>query len=168
MVVAWEAVEELLAVVPEGPTKEVLRMLAAGFSAAEIGDRLQLCEDDVHALAAQAALAPDRVLRALARLGAAGRVGFDTREGAYFHRELPYDATLLEAMHPRLRDARDLALAGAVRWAGDVGHVRSGDVEYTVRPLADGYRCSCPWYGKHQDNRGPCKHVLAVEMVRRG
>lgn len=53
MVVAWEAVEELLSVVPEGPAKDVLRMLAAGFSAAEIGDRLCLCNDDVEALAAR-------------------------------------------------------------------------------------------------------------------
>lgn len=123
---------------------------------------------DVSAMSAESALPNERVLRALARLGAAGRVGFDTHEAAYFHRELPYDATVLEAMHPRLRDARELLLANAVRWTGEVGQVRSGEVEYTVRPVHGGYRCSCPWYGKHQDNRGPCKHVLAVEMARRG
>ncbi len=123
---------------------------------------------DILMLAREADLPPDRVLRALARLGAAGRVGFDAREGAYFHRELPYDATVLEAMHPRLRGARQLIDQAAVRFDGDLAYVRSGDVEHVVRPADGGYRCSCPWYGKHQSDRGPCKHVLAVELVRGG
>lgn len=123
---------------------------------------------DVLALAADAGLAPDRVLRALGRLGAAGRVGYDAAEGAYFHRELPYDAEALEAMHPRLVDARALVEAGAVTADGDRFRVRSGDVEYVVRPTPTGFRCTCPWYGKHRDDRGPCKHVLAIEQVARG
>lgn len=122
---------------------------------------------DVLALAAATDLPPERVLRALGRLGAAGRVGYDAAEGAYFHRELPYDADALEAMHPRLVDARALAAAGAVTADGDRFRVRSGDAEYVVRPTPTGYRCTCPWYGKHRDDRGPCKHVLAVEQVAR-
>ena len=53
VIVAWEAVEELLAVVPESPTKDVLRMLAAGLSTTEIGHRLCLSTDEVDALAAR-------------------------------------------------------------------------------------------------------------------
>ncbi len=122
---------------------------------------------DVDRLAREAGLPVTRVLRALGRLGAAGRVGFDAFEGAYFHRELPYDATALERMHPRLRDARALLDAGAVRLADGVAYVRSGDAEHVVRSTPTGHRCSCPWFGKHQDNRGPCKHVLAVELAGR-
>jgi hypothetical protein len=122
---------------------------------------------DVLALAAATELAPERVLRALGRLGAAGRVGYDTAECAYFHRELPYDAELLEAMHPRLVDARALVASGAVVPEGDGFQVRSRDVNYVVRQTPTGYRCTCPWYGKHRDDRGPCKHVLAVEQVAR-
>jgi hypothetical protein len=121
---------------------------------------------DVADLARRAGIDEGRVLRAFGRLGAAGRVGFDAREGAYFHRELPYDAAALEAMHPRLRDARALIDDGAVRLDGDLAYVRSGDHEHAVRRTATGHRCSCPWFGRHQDNRGPCKHVLAVELVR--
>ncbi|HVF04746.1 MAG TPA: SWIM zinc finger family protein [Frankiaceae bacterium] len=116
---------------------------------------------DVRRLAAEAALPEERVLRALTRLGAAGRVGYDVAEGASFHRELPYDPAALETMHPRLRDARALVAGGGVRLDGAVGYV--GD--HVVR---DDDRCTCPWYGKHQDTRGPCKHVLAVRLARGG
>ena len=125
---------------------------------------------DIAHLAREADLTPERVQRALGRLGAAGRVGFDCAEGAFFHRELPYDAAALVAMHPRLRDARALLEAGAVRndpADPDITLVRSGDAEHLVRRTDGGLRCSCPWYGKHKASRGPCKHVLAAELYQR-
>ncbi|WP_405061204.1 SWIM zinc finger domain-containing protein [Kribbella sp. NBC_01505] len=123
---------------------------------------------DIPRLSAESGLAAERVTRALGRLGAAGRVGYDAAEGAYFHRELPYDAERLATMHPRLRDATALVDAGAVRLEGDTAYVRSGDTEHVVRRTADGDRCTCPWYGKHKGSRGPCKHVLAADLMRRG
>ncbi|MGH3545060.1 MAG: SWIM zinc finger family protein, partial [Mycobacteriales bacterium] len=96
---------------------------------------------------------------------AAGRVGFDVAEAGYFHRELPYDADRLAAMHPRFRDATALVDAGAVRLDGDANYVRSRDVEHVVRRTPEGDRCTCPWFGKYKGSRGPCKHVLAVELV---
>ena len=122
---------------------------------------------DIAVLASQSGLPADRVLRALGTLGAAGRVGYDTAESAWFHRELPYDADALEAMHPRLRDARALVEAGAVRMVDGVGHVQSKDGEYLVRTGPTGLRCTCPWYAKHKTHRGPCKHILAVELSTR-
>lgn len=53
IVVAWEAVEELLAPVPEGPAKDVLRLVAAGLPIAEIAARLRLVETEVTALVAR-------------------------------------------------------------------------------------------------------------------
>jgi DNA-directed RNA polymerase specialized sigma24 family protein len=53
VVIAWEAVEELLAPIPEGATKDVLRLVAAGLSAEEIADRLRLPVEEVAALAAR-------------------------------------------------------------------------------------------------------------------
>lgn len=122
---------------------------------------------DTARLAAEAGLNEDRIIRALGRLGAAGRVGYDAAEAAYFHRELPHDAARLAVMHPRLRDATALVAAGAVRLEGDSAYVRSGDSEHVVRRGADGDRCTCPWFAKHRGARGPCKHVLAADLVRR-
>lgn len=120
---------------------------------------------DVDRLAGESGLPADRVLRALGRLGAAGRVGYDSAEGAYFHRELPYDRGAVDGLHPRLAGARELVALGAVHPTDDGAHVRSGDQEYVVRTSATGDRCTCPWFGKHRGTRGPCKHVLAVRMV---
>lgn len=52
-VLAWEAVEELLTAVPDGPPKDILRMVAAGLSLEEIAQRLCLPVADVEALAAR-------------------------------------------------------------------------------------------------------------------
>ena len=82
---------------------------------------------DIDRLSTESGLSTERVTRALGRLGAAGRVGYDAAEAAYFHRELPYDAERLATMHPRLRDATALVEAGAVRLDGDAAYVRSGD-----------------------------------------
>jgi hypothetical protein len=122
---------------------------------------------DVARLSVEAGLHEGRIVRALGRLGAAGRVGYDVAESAYFHRELPYDSGRLETMHPRLRDASALVDVGAVRLAGDTATVRSDDHDHVVRRTADGDRCTCPWFAKHRGSRGPCKHVLAVALVRR-
>jgi predicted nucleic acid-binding Zn finger protein len=76
---------------------------------------------------------------------------------------------VLDKMHPRLLAARKLADEGAVRLedGGESASVRSGDAEYRVR-FEDGVaRCTCAWFARHRGERGPCKHVLAVEHVRR-
>ncbi len=119
---------------------------------------------DVSSLAQQSGLTLERVEDALGCLSAAGRVGFDTHEAAYFHRELPYDPEALDSMHPRLRNAQALVEAGAVHLESEQATVRSGDSQYIVRLTEDGHRCSCPWFAKHQGTRGPCKHILAIEI----
>lgn len=121
---------------------------------------------DIPRLAAESSLVEERVLGALGRLGAAGRVGYDAAEAAYFHRELPYDRARLATMHPRLLDATALVEAGAVRLDGDTAYVRSSENEHVVRRTVEGDRCTCPWYAKHKGARGPCKHVLAADLVR--
>lgn len=118
-------------------------------------------------LAREAGLAEGRVLAALTHLATAGQVGFDAAESAYFKRELPWDRGALEKMHPRLADARELLAGGAVRVNGDRAEVQSNGGTHHVRLTADGRSCTCPWFAQHRRSRGPCKHILAVELLDR-
>ncbi|MDV5144226.1 SWIM zinc finger family protein [Streptomyces sp. SBC-4] len=123
---------------------------------------------DLADLAAQAGLTVDRVRAALTRLGTAGRVGYDVAEAAYFHRELPYDADRAERHNPRLVSARRLVAEGAVELEGELATVASGERRYRVRESRGALNCTCQWWADHQGRRGPCKHALAVRMIRQG
>jgi SWIM zinc finger len=119
---------------------------------------------DVGKLSAEAGLSAERTVAALTHLAAAGRVGYDLAEESFFHRELPFGPAL-EKMHPRLADARALVSSGSVV-AGEGGAlVRSGDNQYRVTFAMPHDICTCPWWGRHQGTRGPCKHVLAARMA---
>ncbi|HLK58648.1 MAG TPA: SWIM zinc finger family protein [Chthonomonadaceae bacterium] len=125
---------------------------------------------NVVALAQRCALEPARIESALARLGARGLVGYDLAEGAYFHRELPFDLSLVEALQPRLTAARQLLADGGVQLITDTPErieawVRGADCEYHVRITPEARLCTCPWLAKHPDDRGPCKHILAVQLA---
>ncbi len=119
-------------------------------------------------LAEQSGLTADRVRAALTRLGTAGRVGYDVADAAYFHRELPYDADRAERHNPRLVAARRLVAEDAVSVDGDGVTVVSGERRYRVRESDGALSCTCTWWAEHRGRRGPCKHALAVRMVRRG
>jgi hypothetical protein len=123
---------------------------------------------DIDALAGAAGMAAPRVRDALVQLGTAGRVGYDVADAGFFHRSLPYTADVVEAMNPRLAGARALVAAGAVTAAGEVAAVRSGTETYHVRQVGGALSCTCPWWGRHRGERGPCKHALAVRLVRSG
>jgi hypothetical protein len=125
---------------------------------------------DPEALAAEFSLNRDEVSAALAALGSRGLVGFDLAEEAYFHRELPFDLTLVESLHPRLKDARQLVVGGGIRItrrdnARIEAFVPGTGVEHRVLITDDTATCTCLWFAKHRGERGPCKHVLAVQIV---
>jgi hypothetical protein len=120
-------------------------------------------------LAPRFSMERDEIMAALAALGSRGLVGFDLAEGAYFHRELPFDLAQVEALHPRLKDARKI-VAGGIRITRRDGaqveaYVPGTGVEHRVTITEETASCTCPWYAKHQGGRGPCKHVLAVQIV---
>ncbi|HXS64953.1 MAG TPA: SWIM zinc finger family protein [Streptosporangiaceae bacterium] len=111
-------------------------------------------------------LGPRRVAAALGYLAACGRVGYDLAEESFFHRELPFGRAL-DALHPRLGNARQLIETGAVTLNASGAIVVGTDSEHRVTfgGSAGPDRCTCPWWGKHRGNRGPCKHVLAARMA---
>ena len=125
---------------------------------------------DPTALAAQSGLDADRVSRALVHLATSGRVGVDVSEGGYFHRALPYDAAAAAQLNPRLIAAEELVASGAVVRAGNsaaMWDVRSSGRSYRVTEREAGDpTCTCDWWFAHRGERGPCKHALAVVIMR--
>ncbi|MEO6088366.1 MAG: SWIM zinc finger family protein [Umezawaea sp.] len=122
---------------------------------------------DVAELARQADLSPERVRAALTVLGTGGQIGYDLAEEAYFHRSLPYSAGRVEVHNPRLKGARALVAEGAVRLDGALASVGKGDHAQVVRMDEVGeLSCTCLWWAKYRGGRGPCKHALAVRIVR--
>ncbi len=125
---------------------------------------------DSDALARRLKSPPEDVTAALRVLGTRGLVGYDLASHRYFQRVLPFDLSLVESLHPRLLDARKLVAAGGIRILSQAGDkieatVPGTGVEHRVRLSDDGARCSCPWFAKHLESRGPCKHVLAVQIL---
>jgi hypothetical protein len=113
---------------------------------------------------------PEAVRQALSALGSRGLVGFDLSRGAYFHRELPFDPALVEDLHPRLKAARKLVADRRVHVLRRAEAVVEAEVPgsgcvHRVRLSDAGDRCTCPWHAKHQGARGPCKHILAVQIA---
>jgi hypothetical protein len=149
----------------------VLHDLATGSAAddADLVSALLAWEPrvDVAELSRRAGLSPERVRAALTVLGSSGLIGYDLAEEAYFHRHLPFSAGAAEARNPRLRGARTLVAEGAVRLDGALASVGKGEHEHVVRADDAGQlSCTCLWWAKYRGGRGPCKHVLAVRMVR--
>ncbi len=123
---------------------------------------------DVDRLARDADLAPAAVTDALAVLASSGRVGWDGHDAAWFHRELPDDPDRVARDNPRLVAARRIVAAGGVTRGPDpdTWHVVAASSEggYLVRIGGGADRCACTWYLSHAGSRGPCKHVLAVQL----
>lgn len=139
--------------------------LSSGDTAAAIRAQLNWQDRiDVPALATATGLETDTVENALADLAARGLVGFDLCRNGYFHRVLPFDLASLDDLNPRLKAARDLCDTSAVTMTASGAQVTSKDVVHSVDRDAQGWRCTCPWFSKHGRQRGPCKHVLAVEL----
>jgi len=134
--------------------------------------RASLCWQEVidaSDVASQYGLKTDDVEGALAHLAASGLIGYDLSEQAYFHRELPFDLSLVSKLQPRLKGANRLLDDAAVSLDRDASPmtawVKSGDVEYHVVLDVDTPRCTCVWFAKHKGSRGPCKHILAAQIT---
>jgi hypothetical protein len=121
-------------------------------------------------LAARAGIDRVDLAAGLAWLAASGRLGYDLREQAWFHRELPVDSDQVLRRNPRLVSAQRLLDSGGVAPGAAVGEWRvrgSQGATFDVTAAADQLGCTCPWELEHHGTRGPCKHVLAVLLELR-
>ena len=159
----------------EGQALEDLAGGAEGLARVRAALRWQ-AELSPAALAAESGLDAEAVDGALAWLATRGLVGWDVGRGAWFHRVLPFDldaaVARIEAQHPRLAGARRLLeRPGAVTLlpatAPDTveARVAGTGVTHVVHLRGDEARCTCPWYARHRDTRGPCKHILAAQLA---
>ena len=107
----------------------------------------------------------DRAMDALALLAVSGKLGYDAFDKAYFHRELPDDPDRILKDNPRLVAAQKL-VEMATKSGDSTWMVRSGSTDYRVIYDPDNgvEKCTCSWYLKHLNKRGPCKHILAVQL----
>ncbi|MCJ8273690.1 MAG: SWIM zinc finger domain-containing protein [Psychrosphaera sp.] len=124
----------------------------------------------VETLADELQQSQSKVATALSLLATRGLVGFDVYSGHYFHRVLPFDLSMVEALNPRIKSAKKLLSQGAVTVKSSdgesvQGEVNSSGVVHRVGLSEQGDSCTCPWFAKHQSGRGPCKHILALLMT---
>lgn len=127
-------------------------------------------EIDAKALSRALQVGTEEIDGALAVLGSRGLAGFDAAHGRYFHRELPFDLSKVEALQPRLINARKLVEAGGIRRLDEnteslIYLVPGTDTTHRVQLETSEDRCTCPWFSKYQGARGPCKHILAAQLV---
>ena len=109
------------------------------------------------------------------RSGSSGHKGpgrLRSRRRGVFSSRAAFRSRKSRGLEPRLIDARKLIDSGGVRIerrdsaTGQVeAAVRGTEVEHLVRTGTDGDRCTCPWFAKHRNERGPCKHILAVQIT---
>ena len=125
---------------------------------------------NAHDLAGELNTTSANIESALAILGTRGLAGYDVSEGAYFHRELPFDHEMVEKLQPRLKNARKLIEDQKIIVHKKIDParidllVKGTDVEHVVRLRPNGDRCTCPWFSKYQGQRGTCKHILASRL----
>lgn len=174
---AWQldapGVRLLLVLSPEAPRGfsgegQVLHSLAAGSKVTSRLRGLLRWQADLTpaALATELDTGQADVTAALAELATSGLVGYDLAQGAYFHRELPFDPSGVARQQPRLTDARALVADGAVELDDAGGWVRGSAADYRVRRDDAGeWHCTCPWMVRHGGTRGPCKHILALQIA---
>lgn len=106
---------------------------------------------------------------AMELLAVSGKLGFDVRDRAFFHRELPDNPDRVLKDNPRLVGAKKL-VEDTEYIDDNIWHVKSGGTTYRViyptDENLDNAKCTCTWYLKHQNSRGPCKHILAVKLKK--
>ena len=112
----------------------------------------------------------DRVDNLTGRLAAMGLLGFDLDDNCFFYRRLPYKPERIVGLNPRIKDAEKLIAEGKVKIITQTAEqvearVEGSGVSHTVIIDNERARCTCPWYSKHQGERGSCKHVLAVKKL---
>lgn len=104
-----------------------------------------------------------------AKMAAMGLLGFDLERNSFFYRELPFRLDRIEKLNPRLKGVEKLlADENAIQiiyQSEDLieADIKGTKVKHRVQIQNGKARCTCPWFSKHQGERGYCKHILATK-----
>jgi hypothetical protein len=107
-----------------------------------------------------------------AYLSSIGLLGFDLTEQGHFYRRLPFKLNRLRSLNPRYKNAQKLIDQNHIKVLSDVDGKLTAEVKgtagvvHTLVISEAGHFCTCHWYTKNQNNRGLCKHVLGVQLMR--
>ncbi len=103
-------------------------------------------------------------------LSGVGLLGYNLLNNNYFYRKLPFKIERLLGFNPRLKNAKkiiDNQEITIIERADDYIKAQikgSGGVFHTVIKQNNTYKCTCNWYTNNQNNRGMCKHILALAI----
>jgi hypothetical protein len=106
-----------------------------------------------------------------ALLSSIGLLGYDIELRQHFYRRLPFKLQRLLSLNPRLQNAQKLLTNDDVEivindnYKIEANVKGSKDVYHKVYIQNNIARCTCSWYTNNQNQRGLCKHVLAVKIL---
>jgi hypothetical protein len=104
-------------------------------------------------------------------LSGIGLLGYNLFDNNYFYRKLPFKLERLISFNPRLKNAKKIVDSDEIKILEKTetfikASVKgSSDIYHTVIKNGDKYQCTCNWYTTNENNRGVCKHILAVKIA---
>ncbi|OXE95283.1 hypothetical protein BC749_11350 [Flavobacterium araucananum] len=103
-------------------------------------------------------------------LSGIGLLGYNLFDNNYFYRRLPFKLERLLSFNPRLKNAKKIVESDEIKILEKTETFikaivkGSTDIDHTVIKNNDIYQCTCNWYTTNENNRGLCKHILAVKI----
>ena len=104
-------------------------------------------------------------------LSGIGLLGFNLFDNNYFYRKLPFKLERLISFNPRLKNAQKIvANDEIIILEKNENFVKASvkgtsDIYHTVIKMNESFQCTCNWFTTNENNRGVCKHILALTMI---
>ena len=103
-------------------------------------------------------------------LSGIGLLGYNLFDNTYFYRKLPFKVDRLLGYNPRLKNAKKIIANNEISIITKKDtYIKasikgSNGIHHTVIREDGIYKCTCNWYTNNQNNRGMCKHILALSI----